>query len=185
MREIKEGSFIYEQEAALSPEICAEAIRLFEAHPEEYSQGETARGVNLDLKVSFDLKISRQNAFRDIDREFYLSTSNLLKDIPDQDWMYDRDITDAGYQLQRTDKGGYYKRHYDAQGKGAVAVRQLVIIWYLNDSFEGGHTDFEQHGVSIKPEIGKALLFPPYWTHIHEGCTVHQGSKYIGTTWIS
>ncbi|MCY4305563.1 MAG: 2OG-Fe(II) oxygenase, partial [Aestuariivita sp.] len=63
--------------------------------------------------------------------------------------------------------------------------RQLVAIWYLNDvSGPGGETEFLVQQVCIKPEQGKLLLFPPFWTHEHRGVVLQEGVKYIATTWI-
>jgi hypothetical protein len=185
VKEVSPGSFIYEHEGALSLETCAEIIRLFEENPEDQGEGVTARGVNLDLKISTDIKIHDQPHWAEIDRQLYLSTSKLLAAFPHTEWMHTDGLSDAGYQIQRTNPGGFYGKHYDAQGKGGVALRQLVVLWYLNDDHRGGHTAFPRHGVDISPKAGKALLFPPYWTHMHEGLPVHKGSKYIATTWVS
>ena len=58
-------------------------------------------------------------------------------------------------------------------------------IWYLNDlDGKGGATEFANQEVSIQPETGKLLLFPPFWTHLHRGATLHAGRKYIATTWV-
>jgi hypothetical protein len=60
-----------------------------------------------------------------------------------------------------------------------------VAIWYLNDvPGPGGETEFPLQGVSVRPEEGKLVLFPPFWTHVHRGVTLQQGVKYIATTWI-
>ena len=65
------------------------------------------------------------------------------------------------------------------------AMRQLVAVWYLNSlDQQGGETEFQQQDVSITPEAGKLLLFPPFWTHLYRGKTLQSGHKYIATTWV-
>ena len=66
-----------------------------------------------------------------------------------------------GYQLQRTAKGEFYQWHVDA-GPGPLSQRQLVAIWYLNSLPAGeGQTEFFHQDVSVRPETGALLLFPP------------------------
>ncbi|MDH3563518.1 MAG: 2OG-Fe(II) oxygenase, partial [Gammaproteobacteria bacterium] len=92
---------------------------------------------------------------------------------------------DIGYNMQRYQPGEYYHWHVDG-GPGEFSQRQLVAIWYLNDvEGPGGETEFALQEVSIKPEEGKLILFPPFWTHIHRAVPMEQGVKYIATTWVS
>jgi hypothetical protein len=48
----------------------------------------------------------------------------------------------------------------------------------------GGETEFLFQNIKIKPEQGKLVLFPPFWTHEHRAVTLHKGVKYIATTWV-
>jgi len=36
----------------------------------------------------------------------------------------------------------------------------------------------------VRPEKGKLVLFPPFWTHEHRAVRVERGIKYIATTWV-
>jgi len=92
---------------------------------------------------------------------------------------------DMGYAIQRTEPGQFYHWHIDG-GSHEFSYRQLVAIFYLNDLSEdqGGGTEFFYQDVSIKPETGKLILFPPFWTHKHRGKEVISGKKYIATTWV-
>ena len=86
--------------------------------------------------------------------------------------------------LQRTQPGEFNQCHNDS-GSHAFSTRQLVAIWYLNDvSGPGGKTEFRHQGVSIRPERGKLILFPPFWTHEHRGAELKAGVKFIATTWV-
>ena len=91
---------------------------------------------------------------------------------------------DQGYAIQRTDPGEFYHWHIDG-GSHEFSQRQLVAVWYLCDvPGPGGETQFLYQDVTIKPEQGKLILFPPFWTHEHRGNRLEKGVKYIATTWV-
>ena len=74
--------------------------------------------------------------------------------------------------------------HYSGQ-------RRYTLLIYLNDDFTGGETEFVDIGLKIKPEIGKAILFPSITADTqtimlnskHMGHEAHNGNKWICTKW--
>ncbi|VUD41809.1 PKHD-type hydroxylase YbiX [Thalassocella blandensis] len=66
---------------------------------------------------------------------------------------------------------GYYQRENGERS-------QFTLMFYLNDDFEGGTTDFGDFSVS--PQKGDALAF--YHHQIHRGAPVTQGRKYVVRT---
>lgn len=187
IREVKPLSFIYEKERALPPDVCAEAIRRFEASTDQQSPGRIGQAGELapQVKRSTDLRISGREDWRDLDRilaQQLVSTFNTFAlEFP---FFAANKFKDIGYNLQRTLPGEYYHWHVDA-GPGEFSTRQMVAIWYLNDvPGPGGETEFPLQEVLIRPAQGKLLLFPPFWTHVHRGVTLQAGVKYIATTWI-
>lgn len=69
----------------------------------------------------------------------------------------------------------------------ASARRFLICMFYLNNNFEGGETEFIPIGgkpYSITPEQGKLVMFPPFWTHPHRGCELIEGTKYIANVYL-
>jgi len=187
IREVRPLSFIYEVAQALPADVCREAIRRFEASPEQQYPGrigqaeEEAPGV----KRSTDLRISGREDWRDIDQTLSQSLVTAFNAFATEfPFFAANPFKDIGYNLQRTLPGEYYHWHVDA-GPGAFSERQLVAIWYLNDvPGPGGETEFPLQAVTIRPEQGKLVLFPPFWTHVHRGVTLEAGVKYIATTWI-
>jgi hypothetical protein len=187
IREVKPSSFIYEVAQALPADVCQEAIRRFEAHPDQQYPGRIGQvqAEALEVKRSTDLRISGRDDWRDIDRTLsqqLLETFNeFAREFP---FFAANSFKDLGYNLQRTSPGEFYHWHVDA-GPGVFSDRQLVAIWYLNDvAGPGGETEFPLQAVTIRPEQGKLILFPPFWTHVHRGVTLERGVKYIATTWI-
>ena len=55
---------------------------------------------------------------------------------------------------------------------------------YLNDVDEGGETAFFHQDLKIKPEKGKMVIFPPYFTHMHKGMCPISNDKYICNIYI-
>jgi len=185
--EVRPLSFIYEKARALPPDVCEEAIRRFEASTDQQVAGRIGAAGELapQVKRSTDLRISGREDWRDIDRllaQQLVSTFNAFAlEFP---FFAANKFKDLGYNLQRTLPGEYYHWHVDA-GPGEFSARQMVAIWYLNDvPGPGGETEFPLQEVRIRPERGKLVLFPPFWTHVHRGVTLQSGVKYIATTWI-
>lgn len=48
----------------------------------------------------------------------------------------------------------------------------------------GRRNEFLYQDLKIRPQQGKLILFPPFWTHEHRGVTLRKGVKYIATTWV-
>ena len=184
--EVKPGSFVFEQANALPEDVCAEMIRRFEDHASEQYPGRIGQTRNFDqsIKRSTDLVLSGKPHWQDLDRELFRSLSRALAEFKQGYEFFEGPFKDDGYAIQRTDAGEYYHWHIDG-GSHEFAMRQLVAIWYLNTpGGEGGETEFKYQDISIRPETGKLLLFPPFWTHLHRGKTLADGSKYIATTWV-
>ena len=186
IREVSENSFIFEKTRALPLDICSEMIRRFEASPEEQYPGRVGQTAQEEtsIKRSTDLVVSGKQNWQDIDRELFRSLGHAIQEFRDTFPFFRGPFKDSGYAIQRTNPGEFYHWHIDG-GSHEFSQRQLVEVWYLNDvAGPGGETEFSYQDVQVKPEAGKLLLFPPFWTHEHRGATLQQGVKYIATTWV-
>jgi len=186
IREVAPNSFIFEQPDALPAKLCQEMIRRFEAHPGEQYLGRIGQTAQEDrsIKRSTDLVVSGKPHWHDIDRALFRSMGLAIREFREAFPYFKGPFKDMGYAIQRTDPGEHYHWHIDG-GSHEFSQRQLVAIWYLNDvPGPGGATEFLFQQVSIRPEEGKLLLFPPFWTHEHRGKTLERGVKYIATTWV-
>jgi len=68
--------------------------------------------------------------------------------------------------------------HWDTVVELGPSVRSLLtLVFYLNDGFEGGATDFPELGKRIAPRTGRALLFQH--RILHEAMAVHAGEKFV------
>ena len=87
-----------------------------------------------------------------------------------------REVTDTGYQIQKTLPHQGYVWHQDYMTR-----RLITFIVYLN-TVEEGWTQF-MNGDQISPKAGRAVMFPATWTYIHQGYPPRQ-TKYLMTGWL-
>ncbi|MCU6454053.1 2OG-Fe(II) oxygenase [Sphingomonas sp. A2-49] len=86
--------------------------------------------------------------------------------------------------------GQQFRLHSDAL-PGVRNQRQRTVLVYLNDNFTGGETIFPDHGLTITPRTGDAIIFDnldgsgnPTPRARHAGAPVIQGTKWLATRWI-
>jgi hypothetical protein len=187
MHEVKPLSFIYEIRNALPGELCRDMIRRFEANTDQQYAGRIGQNQAEEdsIKKTTDLRISGRADWKDVDRSLMQSLAKAFNEIGQSfPFFAANSFKDIGYNMQRYLPGEYYHWHVDG-GPGEFSQRQLVAIWYINDvEGPGGETEFPLQEVLVKPEEGKLVLFPPFWTHVHRAVTMEKGVKYIATTWV-
>lgn len=184
--EIKPNSFIFEKRQSIPAQACAEIIRRFEAQKDEQYAGRIGQTVSSDqgIKKTTDLVVSGKEHWKDVDNGLHYSLGIALKEFRETFPYFKGPFKDMGYNIQRYNPGEYYHWHIDG-GSHDFSQRQLVALWYLNDvPAPGGETEFFYQDVQVRPEAGKLILFPPFWTHEHRAAVVQSGVKYIATTWI-
>jgi len=170
----------------LTKEFCNHVIRKFEKDDDK-RPGLSGQGINIKLKDSTDLMIS-SDRWEDEDEFFYKALSHPLNNYLNN-CVYPRfdpphlDTYDTGYQIQKTTPLQIgYDWHHDGFADNK-AQRIVTYLWYLNTVDEEGTTEFID-GTKIKPEQGKLILFPSFWTHIHKGNPPKKINKYICTGWV-
>ncbi len=186
IKEVKENTFIFEKHNALPAALCDDMIKRFEEHTEDQYQGRIGQTVSQDssVKKTTDLVVSGKEHWKDVDNNLFRSMGIAIKEFREAYPYFKGPFKDMGYGIQRYNPGEYYHWHIDG-GSHDFSQRQLVALWYLNDvPGPGGETEFLFQDIKIKPEKGKLVLFPPFWTHEHRAVTLNEGVKYIATTWI-
>jgi len=103
-------------------------------------------------------------------------------------------------QVAMYEPNGRFNEHYDAcyfedkeycaKMNNNAGERRSTLLIYLNDTFEGGETEFTKVDIKVKPQKGKAILF---WNtddneviipeSMHRGNQVVKGEKWIATKW--
>jgi hypothetical protein len=186
LRELRPGSFIFERANALPPSFCDEVIARFEANPEQQYAGRVGqlREQDSSIKQTMDLVVSNKPDWKDVDEMLFHSLAMAMGEFRETFTYFKGPFKDMGYQVQRYLPGQFYHWHVDG-GSHELSQRQLVALWYLNDvPGPGGETQFLYQDLSVRPERGKLVLFPPFWTHEHRAARLETGVKYIATTWV-
>ncbi len=65
-----------------------------------------------------------------------------------------------------------------------LPTRDVSIVGYLNDDFDGGELFFDRQSIKVPPKKGGVLVFPAYYTHPHQSLLVTRGRKYIWQSWL-
>ncbi|MCW8963752.1 MAG: 2OG-Fe(II) oxygenase [Gammaproteobacteria bacterium] len=185
--EVKPDTFIFEVKEALTPEQCLAMVDRFESNSEQHMPGRIGQMGNTDdsVKKTTDLPISGNPQWQDVDKQLFASLAKVLREYREHFPFFQGPFKDTGYHLQRYMPGEYYHWHIDG-GSHDFSGRQLVALWYLNDvEGPGGETEFLYQRIKVKPEQGKLVLFPPFWTHEHRAVELEKGVKYVATTWLS
>lgn len=170
---------------AVLPEVCDFLIRTFQESPHKIpshvhngTPPHTRQGLVVNLKDEERYREAREKIFAVF-----------------QECIYDYGRRDPGLRIMVTGRfllshprieevrpGQQFVWHMDAR-QNFAGTRFLTVFAYLNDVESGGETQFLQQRVSVKPEKGAVLVFPPYWTHMHRGAPVKAGIKYTAGTY--
>ena len=186
LEEVRPDTFIYEVRGALSPAFCSDVISRFEAQPARQRPGRIGQtgAEDAGVKKTTDLTVSDKPDWKDVDQGLFRSLAAAMGAVRERFPFFRGPFKDMGYGVQRYQPGEYYHWHIDG-GSHEFSYRQLVALWYLNDvPGPGGETEFRLQRVKVRPEEGKLVLFPPFWTHEHRSVPLQQGVKYIATTWV-
>ena len=86
------------------------------------------------------------------------------------------------HKVRKTE--GYHKWHYE-RGGFDVIDRIMVYMTYLEVPKEGGETEFLYQSLRIKPVVGRTLIWPAGYTHMHRGNSPLDGEKMYITGWFN
>jgi len=94
-------------------------------------------------------------------------------------------------QLLRYESGGLYKTHADAEQyeketrRWYRAVdRDISMLIYLNDNYNGGELHFNALQYTYKPVAGDLVIFPSINVFRHESLPITSGVKYALVSWM-
>jgi predicted 2-oxoglutarate/Fe(II)-dependent dioxygenase YbiX len=147
--------------------------------------GTVGQGTNQNLRTNYHLGITASAELdipvaQNVHNQMYMLL--LAATVPYKNkYGLEDNLWHEGYNMLRYRGGQEYKAHYDGStGSG----RSLSAIVYLNNDYEGGHVEFTNFNVKIKPEPGMLLLFPSNYAYTHIAHPVTNGTKYAIVTWL-
>lgn len=134
---------------------------------------------NYDLGITYNAKLYGSPALQNIHNQMYVLLTSSLESYRRR-YGIEEDLWHEPYNMLKYSGGQEYTAHYD----GNTATRRCVsAIVYLNNDYEGGHVEFTNFGIKIKPEPGMLLLFPSNYAYTHIAHPVTDGTKYAIVTW--
>ena len=188
--------FIGMMPEAFPKKICKRIIEAYEELDKlnQTVPGRIGRGEDSEIaksaKNSRDVELGAFHSYRSLLYELNSYLQNAYNIYMDKYWQVGQYLGKhavTAWQIQKynaEDRGGYH--HFHIENSGTHNMRRcMAYIVYLNDIKEGGETEFLYQGIRVKPETGKTVIFPAYFTHVHRGNPVLSGeNKYILTGWM-
>lgn len=182
----------------MSPEVCDEYIEYISQSPE------------IDLSV-FDPEATNQTGQVSWEVDKKVRNTQTVDITPIKDAVLDlmkhavRDYLNPYYNVTIKDSempqilvyhpGGHYHPHIDAEalfddGSGQLrwaksVDRDISLVIYLNDDYEGGEIVFPKQAVSVKPRKGMLIAFPSTHHFLHGVNPVVQGHRFAIVNWFS
>jgi hypothetical protein len=90
-------------------------------------------------------------------------------------------ITDDCWMILRYGKNQKFDNHSD---DGSRYPRLVSMTAYLNNNYDGGELEYENFGLSFKPEPGDVLIFPSNYVYKHRVVPVTSGLRYAVVNWF-
>ena len=97
-------------------------------------------------------------------------------------------------QLLHYGEGGHYISHVDAETLYSdddglklwekTLDRDVSVVYFLNDDFDGGELFFPELDLLIRPEAGTLICFPSDHNYVHGVKPVTAGRRYTVVTWM-
>jgi len=91
--------------------------------------------------------------------------------------------------------GGHYRPHIDGESIWCTprgekiwkksTDRDLSMVFYINDDYEGGDFIFPEHNVRVRPKPGMMICFPSNHNYMHGVEPVTKGKRYSIVTWAT
>ena len=79
---------------------------------------------------------------------------------------------------------GYHRWHYE-KGNSSDIDRLMVYMTYLEVPKKGGETEFLHQSLRIDPVVGRTLIWPAGYTHMHRGLMPLDVEKMYISGWIT
>tara|TARA_B100000282_G_scaffold263058_1_gene212854 strand:- start:151 stop:735 length:585 start_codon:yes stop_codon:yes gene_type:complete len=185
---------IYEKKNTLDKEVCDGMISWYE---NKVSTGNTKKNYTNTSKFGRkDSSISLCQQF-DSFKPFYNKINSIIHEHVERyfkKWRIEGNTNNyniTGYKLQKSTKGGGFTTWHSELDIFRLSPidffkscrRFGVWMVYLNNT-DSGYTDFMHQKLSVKPETGKLVIWPAYFTHTHRANPDLKEDKYIITGWL-
>lgn len=159
-----------------------------------WSPSSTGTGAISEYRTSYQMELGMLTHTDIVDGHRLHTVSELWKkmfsSIDQQVYeyrnMYSLSLSsDEGYRVLKYSNGSEYLEHMDWHPDND---RQISLVGWLNDDFEGGELYFKNFDLTIKPKAGSFVIFPSNFLYMHSalpvGDTNKHDIKYAFVTWF-
>ena len=176
------------KDSCVTPTDCETLIQWFESHPEAQQPGQvgsqrtdTAAKLSVDIPRWLRLQETPEKivskAIQSGGIQYQQERQHIFKTLSTM-------LVDDSYVLQRyLPNQGFFNLHCENTNPGNAA-RTLAWMIYLNDVPDGG-TRFSEQGFDCEAKQGRLVIWPAYFTHMHQGIISKTTTKYIATGWVT
>ena len=99
--------------------------------------------------------------------------------------MFDGPIYNDLFKIHKVGKSeGYHQWHYERSSPETLD-RLMAYMTYLEVPKKGGETEFLHQSLRIEPVVGRTLIWPAGYTHMHRGNPPLDGEKMYITGWLN
>jgi hypothetical protein len=169
---------------ALPKELCDVLIELYETNPDYHERVDNFKRPAFN-QFNFTGAIQYNKDVEELHRKLMLEVHRFMYQYMQH---VDRRCFPKTYGFEElrikkynNDGVDMFMPHVDVMDY-MTSRRYLSFFWYLNDVEEGGETVFTD--LTIKPEAGKLVIFPPLWMFPHEGKPPISNVKYLLSTYL-
>jgi len=184
------GHEIYLVRNLVEPSVCEHIIQVANSQQFEAS-GILVDQVDREVRSSDFWRLGDHDSLAQSTNKLLMSKVMVVQRLLSEHYGIKFPIAE-NFSVLRYQTGQFYQRHVDnillasrfQELKQGIPTRDISVVGYLNDGFEGGETYFDRQDIKVTPEAGAALVFPSYFTHPHQSLPVTKGTKYAFTTWL-
>ena len=175
-----------------------ELLNHIKSAPEEDLSVFDAQGTNKTGEVSWNVDKKIRDTQIISPGSLYPKIEDLLKHTVKEiiNPFYDIEVNSSEIpQILSYSIGGHYLPHIDGESIWVTpnqekiwkksTDRDLSIVFYLNDEFEGGDFIFPELKIRIRPEPGMMICFPSNHHYMHGVEPVTKGKRYSIVTWAT
>jgi Rps23 Pro-64 3,4-dihydroxylase Tpa1-like proline 4-hydroxylase len=140
---------------------------------------EVRRGLNFGLHPG--LKEGSTSELFKVSDFLYEVSKPAVDEYKSRYYSYDA-VDYFGWVVLKYRVGDFFTGHTDASHD---FPRQLSLVYYINDDYEGGELEFPHLNITIKPLAGELIIFPSNYLFLHAAKKVTAGVKYSAINFIN
>lgn len=174
------NDFIQIYENNIEPDVCNYLIELFRQNPEYWETETNLTYSQFNFTKVKDLSDEVNNIHTEI-------IKNVFKVRDEYYEIYSRNVFPETHQFEQfklqcfnPNDDETFQTYVDVEDY-TTARRFLCFMWYLNDN-DAGQDEFLD--LFIQPEVGKLVVYPPFWLFPHKKINPVKEPQYILKTYL-